>query len=222
MTAPSQPPPAQPPQLNTQALAVAAAITTATSAAGAAAILAPMFAGEKITRGMLEGALGVVMGMPPEQSGFYGPATRYVTSLNLMRRAQFAVASARRLRDAVISGRSHGIGAARALATQLAAERRYFGQHRTAIWAREQAAARIDSASMAYGLLLGWNTVLTPSTTAECKAADRHNFWADRMPVIGWPGMAHPGCRCFPGPHVPGAPMVGSRPRVPAKAAAYA
>ena len=104
---------------------------------------------------------------------------------------------------------------------QLRAERRYYGQHLVTSWAREHAAAAIDSQSMLHGRLLGWNTVHTKGTTPECAAADRHNFYADTQPPIGWPGMAHPGCRCYPGAPFPGAALVGS-PRVPARTRVYA
>jgi hypothetical protein len=80
-----------------------------------------------------------------------------------------------------------------------------------AIWSRMAAASRVDSASMLYGLLLGWNTVHDSHTTPECRHADRKNFWADRMPLIGYPGMTHPNCRCWPGPPVPGAAILPSK-----------
>jgi hypothetical protein len=129
------------------------------------------------------------------------------------------MAAARRMQDA--AGRARSMHQPSLVLDQLRAERRYYGQHLVTSWAREQAAARIDSQSMLHGRLLGWNTVHTPATTPECAAADRHNFYADTQPPIGWPGMAHPGCRCFPGAPFPGAAMVGS-PRVPARARVYA
>jgi hypothetical protein len=196
-------------------LAAAGVLATATSVSVAAAALAPTFLAAGVGRKALTSALEVVMSMPPDRQGFYGPATSYVSRLNLARRAQFLVASSRRLHTVAVTARSHGQGITRALLGQLGSERRYYGQHMQAIWQRSQAAARIDSASMLYGNLLGWNTVLTPTTTRECLAADGKNFYADHPPSIGWPGMAHPGCRCWPGAPVPGAPMVGSRaPRV--------
>jgi hypothetical protein len=153
------------------------------------------------------------MSLPPEQTGFYGAATAHAVRMNTMRRAAFLLASARRMQQAFSRARSeHSYGL---ITDQLQAERRYYGQHLVTSWARNKAAAAIDSQAMVHGQLLGWYTVHTPTTTPECAAADRHNFRADREPPIGWPGMAHPGCRCYPGAPIPGAPLVGAPRRAP-------
>jgi hypothetical protein len=83
-----------------------------------------------------------------------------------------------------------------------------------AIYQRELAAARVDSAAMLYGRLLGWNTVVDSHTTPDCLAADGRNFYADKMPRIGYPGTVHATCRCYPGQPFPGAGMVGGRNRL--------
>jgi hypothetical protein len=169
----------------------------------------------------LQAALSVVMGMPPGQTGFFGPAGTYAARVNLMRRAAFMLSCAKRMQTAVV--RASSLRDPRIVLDQIAAERRYYGQHLVATWAREQAAAKVDSASLLHGRLLGWNTVITKTTTPECLAADRHNFYADTPPPIGWPGLAHPGCRCYPGAPFPGAPLVGApRARVQQRAHAYA
>lgn len=190
---------------------VAEVLATVGTVATALTILGPAFAGIGIKHRELEMVLAIVMNHPPEAAGFYGHVTSQAARLNLMRRTQFLIASARRVSQAMVEARSADRPLGQALADAASAERRYYGQHLVAMWGRNQAAARIDSASMMYGRLIGWNTVITPTTTAECLAADRHNFLADQMPPIGWPGMAHPGCRCWPGAPFPGAPMVGSR-----------
>lgn len=202
-----------PPQPTQQqvAMQVATVLAVAGTAASAASVLAPWFAGMSIRHRELEAVLALVMAQPPEATGFYGHVTAQAAQLNHMRRAQFVIAAARRVHQALIEARSADRPLGQALADALAAERRYYGQHLVAMWARNKAAAAIDSAAMLHGRLLGWNTVLTPTTTPECLAANRHNFLADQMPPIGWPGLAHPGCRCYPGPPFPGAPMVGSR-----------
>jgi hypothetical protein len=201
-------------QLATQ---IAAVLATASTAASAASVLGPAIAGTVIRTRVLEAVLAMVMAQPPEATGFYGTVTRQAAQLNLMRRAQFVIASCRRVTQALTEARSRNQPLGQALAGAISAERRYYGQHLMAMWARSKAAAAIDSAAMLHGRLLGWNTVITPTTTPECLAADRHNFLADQMPPIGWPGLAHPGCRCYPGAPFPGAPLVGSSRPVPAR-----
>jgi hypothetical protein len=206
----------QPQQSQQKAQQVAAVLAAAGTAAGAATTLGPALAGLGLRRIELHAALAIVMAHPPDAAGFYGHVTRQAAQLNLMRRAQFVIASARRFHQAAVEARSSGKSIAAAIADTAQAEQRYYGQHLVAMWARNKAAAAIDSAAMLHGRLLGWNTVLTPTTTPECLAADRHNFLADQMPPIGWPGLAHAGCRCWPGAPFPGAPMVGSH-RAPAR-----
>jgi hypothetical protein len=211
VTTPQQPPPQQ--QGNQQlALAAAGVLATAVTVAGALSLLAPVFLKQKITRAALEAALEVVMHYPPDAAGFYGPAGAQTARLNLIRRAQFLVSAAIRLTAEYARLRSGEI-TKEDMAAALVREVRYYGQHQEAIWARQRAAAQADSASMDYGALLGWYTVHDSRTSAECRAADRHNFYVDRMPSIGFPGGVHIHCRCMPGPPFPGAPLVGhSRP----------
>lgn len=208
MTQPQPPPQQQQPSQGQLAVAVAAVLVVATSAAAAAATLAPLFLYAKIRRDALEAALGVVLGMPPDAAGFHGPATAQAARLNLMRRAQFVVASARRLTGDLVTARSQGTSLAQALRDGIARERRYYGLHLVAGWTRSNAAAQVDSAAADYGLLLGWYTRIDTRTSPECLAANKHNFRADDMPLIGFPGAVHPHCRCSPGPPFPGAALV--------------
>lgn len=187
-------------------LAEGAALTGA-----AVLLLIPSFRKAGIPREALTVAIDTVLRMPPDQLGMTGPATRTVSYLNLMRRAQFVVASAKRVAADLREGRAHGTPLRQVLAEAMVRERRYYGQHLYAIWNRMDAASKVDSASMLYGRLLGWNTVLDGRTSPECRHADRRNFFADQMPVIGYPGMVHPHCRCWPGRPYPGAPMLPSR-----------
>jgi hypothetical protein len=205
VTTPQQPPPQQ----QQLAMQVASVLATAGVAGTAATTLAPAFATMGIRHEELREVLTIVMGHPPDAAGFYGHVTSEAARLNLVRRAQFVIASARRVHAAAVAARSEDRPIGQAIMDAASDERRYYGQHLVAMWARNRAAAAIDSASMMYGRLLSWNTVITPTTTRECLAANRHNFLADQMPSIGWPGLAHPGCRCWPGAPVPGAPMVG-------------
>lgn len=212
------PPPQQQPSQQQLAVAAASALAVAGTVAEAAAILGPVFIGTKVSLEALKAALEVVMGHPPDREGFYGPATAKIARLNLMRRAQFLVASARRFSE-VMARVAAGAADPHEILDLMRAERRFYGQHMMASWARMRAAAQVDSASMDYGRLLGWYTVLDRRTSRECIAANRHNFYADQMPAIGYPGAVHPNCRCMPGPPVPGAALVGTGRRVYGRAA---
>lgn len=215
MTTPQQPPP----QAGGLAASTAQVLLSADTVSAALAALGSGYAAIGVSVPALQAVLGVVMAMPPGRSGFFGPATAQMSRTNLARRAAFVVSAARRMQTAIGQARSRHSPSI--VLDALAAERRYYGQHLAASWARENAAAKIDSQAMLHGRLLGWNTVHTKTTTPECAAADRHNFYADTQPPIGWPGLAHPGCRCYPGAPFPGAALVGS-PRVKPRTAVYA
>jgi len=202
----TQPQPQQPQQQNL-ATAAAAVLATAVTVAEAAAILAPVFLAAKIRREALMAALQVVMDRPPDRTGFYGPATAQIARLNLIRRAQFMVNSSRRFNETLARVAAGGADP-RELLAQMAAERRYYGQHQEAVWNRMQAAAVVDSRVMDYGPLLGWYSVNDRRTSLECRRANRHNFRADDMPSIGFPGAVHPHCRCWPGPPIRGAALL--------------
>jgi hypothetical protein len=180
---------------------------------GVLAGLAPLYAAAGVRRAALSTALDVVMSMPPETAGFYGPATSTVARINLARRAQFLVHSARRVQGDIAHAWSQGTPLLQTLRESATRERRFYGQHLQAGWNRANAAAAVDSAVMTHGNLLSWHAVLDARTSAECRAADRHNVLATEMPRIGYPGMVHPHCRCWPGAPIPGAPLVGS-PRI--------
>lgn len=151
---------------------------------------------------------------PPEPP----PASAQAADLNLLRRGQFAEARHRRLQADIDA--AEDAGRMRALQDGLARERRYYGMHLAAMWQRATAAGKTDMAALEHGNLLGWYTVVDSRTSAECLAADHHNYYAGQMPDIGWPGGGpHPNCRCFPGPAWPGAPLLPSGGRVFARAA---
>jgi len=198
MTTPQQPPPAQQ-QQQQLALAAAEALAVAGTVAEAMTIMGVALAALKLRRAAAEAMLSIVMGHPPDAAGFYGPATTHVARLNLVRRAQFLVASIKRTNADFASGDPQRVAEA------MARERRYYEQHMLANWNREMAAAQVDSASMEWGRTLGWYTVVDRRTSPECRLANRKNFYADKMPSIGYPGMVHLHCRCQPGPPFPGA-----------------
>lgn len=156
----------------------------------------------------LTAAVGIVMDDPPGPQGIVGPASRNTSRLNLLRRAQFAVSAGRRLASDIRDARAHGRPVTQALADGLARERRYYGQHKTAMWQRSKASGAVDMAWLEHGDLLGWLAVMDSRTSAECRAASGRNFRASVMPSIGYPGAVHPHCRCMPVAPWPGGKML--------------
>lgn len=92
-------------------------------------------------------------------------------------------------------------------------ERTYLEQHERARRARFAAAAAVDAEASKPGTLevngrrvLVWRAHDDDKTTWECVAADGRWFYADRPPIIGYPGMPHGGtCRCWPAQATPAA-----------------
>lgn len=156
----------------------------------------------------LSAVAALVLSQPREAVKGNGPAQRWATRANLARRAAFFLAAARRVQQAARAARSKGEPATGAIRDALATERGYLRQHVEASAQRARAAAAVDGMAAKHGNLLGWNTVKDSRTTAECYAADKRNFRADRPPVIGFPGATHPNCRCYPGPPRPGAELL--------------
>ena len=219
-----QPPP-QPQQVPPDQLAPAVEAALVTAIAGllltavcVAAVLEALKLRFTLSQALwsgLEGSLGVAMASPPPVTGVVGAASAQTSRQNLARRAQFVLSAGRRLAGDVAQARAQGKPVSAALLDGLARERRYYGLHVAAMWQRATAAGKTDMAALEHGRLLGWYTVIDGKTSAECRAADHHNFYADRMPDIGWPGGGpHPNCRCWAGPPWPGAPLLPSRGRV--------
>jgi hypothetical protein len=193
-------------------LAAEAAIVLAQAVTVAAALILLLrrFRRAGIPEQALEISLDVVMRMPPETFGFHGSATANMSRLNLLRRAQFMVACARRVTQDLREARSRGEKLSEVIPGIIDRERRYYGQHLQAMRNRMNAASQVDSAASTYGNLLGWNTVIDSHTSPECRRADHKNFLASNMPLIGYPGAVHPHCRCWPGRPFPGAALLPS------------
>lgn len=226
---PSQQPPVQPPPppsgLDDPALAVAVASVLA-GVGGPAVTIAATIAALKVRFALTAAAvqalgavLNVVLAHPPPVTGVIGAASAQTSRTNLARRAQYVIAAAKRVMGAVRDARAKGTPVTAAVRAQLERERRFYGMHQAAMWNRARAAGQTDMAAAEHGDLLGWNTVIDDRTSAECRAADGKNYRASRMPDIGFPGSAHPACRCFPGPARPGAPLLPSRGKRFARAA---
>jgi len=134
------------------------------------------------------------------QVGRPGVATRDESAAALLYRAAYILAAAERLMASMASTRSHNGGRIDGLRDALTLERRYWHQHLGALARRAKAAAEVDQAAAAWGVLLGWYLGQAENHTPECIAANGHNFRADHRPAIGWPGTVHNGCSCYAGP----------------------
>ena len=214
---PQQPPPAQlappPPAIPAQILAamvlpLAGLLLSAVTAAAVITALMLRFKLGKATAlfwlALYQVLAQLVMAYPVPAAGTVGAASERTASLNLARRAQFALASAGRVQQAMTSARSHGGDMHAAATAQLVLERRYFQQHLDAIRVRAIAAMRTDMAALEYGPVLGWHATLDSHTSAECRRANGRNYYAAEMPAIGFPGAVHLACRCRPGVAWPG------------------
>jgi hypothetical protein len=214
-TPPQQPPPRkpappQPPAPKVPALAaqVITALASAYTTASLTAALAGPFAAIGVSVLALRLAAGVVMSWPADVLEGTGPAARHMVRANLVRRAQFLIAAAGRIQQAVTAARSAGEAVTVAAETAARAELRYLALHVQASQKRIAAASAVDGAAAEYGPLLGWSSVLDDRTTAECRAAAGKNFAADHPPRIGLPGAVHPACRCWPSAPHPGAAVL--------------
>jgi hypothetical protein len=158
-------------------------------------------------------------GPPPEPPG--PTAAAQTADLNLLRRGQFVRTSGRRLqRDAAAA---KAAGRMQALQAGLARERRYYSMHLAAMWNRAVAAGKTDMAALEHGDLLGWLSKDDDRVSPECAFASGKNFYASRMPDIGFPGAVHPNCRCEAVAPWPRGGMLwpGGRP-LPARSAKFA
>ena len=88
------------------------------------------------------------------------------------------------------------------LSAAMTRERRFLQQHLVATKRRVAVAKAVDKVAASTRRKVGWYATLDNRTSLECRAANGKNFYADRMPTIGYPGAVHPSCRCRPGvPH---------------------
>jgi hypothetical protein len=195
---PQQPPPAQPPPPAPLIAAVIAALATAVTVAGITAALGAKLLAEGIGHLALAAVAWLMLSWPQDVMEGTGPATHHMVRTNTLRRATFFLNACKRVQAAVIAARSKDEPVRPAIAAAIMIEKRYQAQQVAMAHQRLKAASAIDGLASTYGDLLGWNTVKDSRTTAECYAADRKNFRADRPPIIGFPGATHPNCRCYP------------------------
>ncbi|WP_156960828.1 hypothetical protein [Amycolatopsis taiwanensis] len=210
MTAPvPEQPPQQPQQSNAAedaAIVAAIAVLLAMVPAPPIGRLITLLTQHRVSRPAARAAVALVTSTGRDAVLPLGPAAQGMQRTNLLRRAQYLLAAAKRLT------RTLGTNPSReALTEALRRERQYWRQHLHASDRRTQAAALVDStADTASGQVidprepsqprrvLGWRAVMDDRTTADCRAAHGRNFYADQEPRIGWPGTVHVRCRCRP------------------------
>lgn len=188
--------------------AVVTALAVAVTAAALVAALSALFLAAGIGALALGAVAALVASWPAQAMEGTGPATRWAVRTNLTRRAAFLVAAARRVQAAADAAGSRDENQQDAVRAAIALEQRYQAQQVAASAQRLHAASMVDGMAAVYGPLLGWNSVKDRRCTPECRAADKHNFWAARPPQIGYPGTTHPNCRCWPSKPFRGAPIL--------------
>jgi SPP1 gp7 family putative phage head morphogenesis protein len=128
-----------------------------------------------------------------------GPAQRHVIRMNEMRRAAYVANAVPRLTKNLNSLLAQGVPQSVAVPQAVGVENRYYSQHLLQAQQRMQAASKIDALGEVNDGVLGWYANTDGKTTPECRAANGKNFRADTPPAIGWPGVVHANCRCYPG-----------------------
>lgn len=193
---PEQPPPSQRDQ---RIIAeIAAALATAATVAALMGILRRPFKAMGIHPAAVEGVAALVMSQPHPVLEGTGPASRWALKQNYLRQAAFVLMASHRVQAALDNATAHGTSRSAALAEALSGERTWLGQHMAAVQQRVTAGVGIDNAATSFGPLLGWKAVRDSHVTPDCLAADGKNFSAVTPPRIGWPGMVHARCRCYP------------------------
>jgi hypothetical protein len=129
-----------------------------------------------------------------------GKVMRAAANEELYYRAAYIINAARRIQKSINNGMK--------IKDALAAERSNYELHTQARAARQAAAGRVALAASLFGDTLGWYINPLLNNERACIAANGHNFRADTIPHIGWPGMVHPKCGCKPGPPIEGAGSV--------------
>jgi hypothetical protein len=125
---------------------------------------------------------------------------RTVAALDVYYRAAYVVNASARV--------NAELAAKKPLGDVVGKELHNYDLHELARRQRLDAASQIGAAVEEHGNLLGWYLDPELNNEIECIRANGNNFYANRPPIIGLPGMTHPRCGCKAGrPHF-GAGMV--------------
>src|ERR1700744_655519 len=118
-----------------------------------------------------------------------GSAAQTVASQEPEMRAQYLLAAAERLDEALAEGDG---------AKAVANEERYAAQHVAAGQNRRRAAKKLDELAV-NSPVLRWKAVMDKRPTPDCAALNGRLFLASSPPAI--PGAVHPRCRCSAEPY---------------------
>lgn len=200
-----------PPQDDATVRKVAEILLAATSAVIAAALIAKLLGLPKrsvlIALTMTRGAKSTSP-RPNARHAANGNANRgaaadfarAIAALDVYYRAAYVVNASARV--------NAELAAKKPLGEVVSKELRNYDLHEQARRRRLDAAAQLGSAVEEHGNLLGWYLDPELNNEIECIRANGNNFYANRPPIIGLPGLVHDRCGCTGGrPHF-GAGMV--------------
>ena len=124
-----------------------------------------------------------------------GPAGRLTDKDAHLYRAWYLLNAARRIQQGMANGKTPD--------QVIVSERNYMRSHQRAQIRRAQAAADVDTAATASQMTTGrylavWRAHLDERTTRDCRMMNGKVFDPRIGTAIGWPGAAHPSCRCWP------------------------
>lgn len=128
-----------------------------------------------------------------------GAAAKIGLGEEIVRRGLMAVNALRRI---------VGSGGLDGMKKQLAKERKYFDSHRKLSKLRKKVRELMDQNAEVYGRKLGFYLGPNENHCSICISMNGKNFYADREPKNGYPGMVHPNCNCSAGAPFPNAPML--------------
>lgn len=160
--------------------------------------LAPLRISPKATRAALRMLDQSATRIPSHGAG---PAGRRTASQAPLFRGWYLLNAARRIQQGLSEGKQAEDIVRR--------ERTYLQAHHRAQVRRSQAAAMADTAATASKINTGrtvavWRAVNDSRTTPDCRRMNGKTFDPRTGTSIGWPGSAHPWCRCWSEPVKPG------------------
>lgn len=188
--------------------AVSAPVTGAVGLAALTRLLTRWGYRREVVRWALRVTTRVLQASPAATPRVAGPAADGNAAAARVFTAWFIERSTQRVEKAYAEGAEPG--------QPEVGEARYVEQHLDAQARRRSAARRVDAEARRPGhvtdagdpdgppdpgprVILRWRAHPDDRTTPECRAADGCWFYADRAPIIGYPGMPHGGtCRCWP------------------------
>lgn len=197
-----------PPQDDATVRQVADILLAGTSAVAAASLIAALLGLPKravliavsMTRGPRSTAPKPYARHKRNGNGNRGAAAdfaRAIAAIDVYYRAAYVINAARRISDGLSKGEKVG--------KVYTDELRNYDMHEQARTGRLDAASRLGAAVAEHGNLLGWYLDPELNNEIECIRANGNNFYANRPPIIGLPGLVHPRCGCFGGaPHFGG------------------